>query len=81
MSAVRLKETVPPKTDQIKKKYLLLMKYQRVADVVKEIYSCATFVKRVGEGGGGLNGCTIYQYLRNTEQKNRSPENFQFHNF
>ena len=38
------------------------MKYQHVADVMVEFYSCATCV---GGGGGGLNGTTIHQYLRN----------------
>ena len=35
------------------------MKYQHVADVVVEVYSCATCI------GGGLNGTTIHQYLIN----------------
>ena len=36
----------------------------------------------VCEGGlGGLNGTTIQEFLRNVEEKNRSPEKFKFHNF
>ena len=44
-----VKKTVPPKNDKIlkNKKFLLLMKYQHVADVVVEFYSCATYVKEV----------------------------------
>ena len=34
------------------------MKYQHVADAIKEFYSCATCVK----GLGGLNGATNHQY-------------------
>ena len=45
------KGTVPPKNDQIfKNVFLPLMKYQHVADVVVEYYSCATCVKGVGGG-------------------------------
>ena len=42
---------------KFKKRYfLLLMKYQHVADVVVEYYSCATCARGVGgEGGGGLH--------------------------
>ena len=32
---------------KFKRKILLIMKYQHVADVIVEIYSCATCVKRV----------------------------------
>ena len=39
----RIKGTVHPENDQNKKKaFLLLMKYQYVADVALEVYSCAT---------------------------------------
>ena len=50
---------------------MLLTKYQHVADVVVEFYSCTTCVKGVY---GGLNGTTIHQYFKKCLQKNRSKE-------
>ena len=44
-----IKGTVPPRNDKLKKK-LLLMKYQHVADVVVEFFSCATSSKGVWGG-------------------------------
>ena len=46
-SAPLLKGTVPPKNDQTLNFLLLLMRYQHVADVVVEFYSCVTCVKGV----------------------------------
>ena len=54
--------------------FLLLMKYQHVANVFMKFYSCATCVKGIGRDW------TIHQYWRNMEQKNHSPENFIFAN-
>jgi len=68
------KGTVRPKNDQIKKKKLLLMKYEHVADVVK-FYSCATCVKGVY---GGLNATTIHHYLRNVRRKVAPLKSFKF---
>ena len=54
------------------------MKYQHVADVVVEFYSCAKCVK------GGLGGVDRHYYpsvFKMCLQKDRSPEKFQFCNF
>ena len=48
MMVKKLKGTVRPKNDQVFKQFfLLLIKYQHVADVVVKFYSCVTCVNGV----------------------------------
>ena len=60
---------------KIKKKPLLLTKYEHVADVVVKLYSCATFLNRAY---GGLNATKTHQYLGNVCRKIALLKNFNF---